>query len=67
MAGANEWTCRRESSPGVRDAAGIGYVRDDNCFPEVSDFVRAQELADEQPRIDWVGELDRVLRRVHPL
>jgi hypothetical protein len=56
-----EWLARQ------MDSAGIGYVRDDNCFPEVSDFARAQELADEQPRIDWVGELDRVLRRVHPL
>jgi hypothetical protein len=56
-----EWLARQ------MDAAGIGYVRYDNCFPEVSDFARAQELADEQPRIDWVGELDRVLRRVHPL
>jgi len=49
------------------DAKGLGYLRRDNCFLEVSDFARVQKLADAQPRLDWVGQLDRVLRRVHPL
>ena len=56
-----EWLARQ------LDTAGSGYVRSDNCFPKLSDFARAQELADEQPRINWVEELNRVLRRVHPL
>jgi hypothetical protein len=49
------------------DVRGIGYVRRDNCFVDISDFERAQRLADQQPRIDWVGQLDRLLRRAHPL
>jgi hypothetical protein len=49
------------------DAKGIDYVRRDNCFIDISDFDRAQKLADQQPKIKWMGQLDRVLRRVHPL
>lgn len=49
------------------DAKGMSYVRQDNCFVEISDFARAQKLADQQVRIDWRGQLDRLLRRVHPL
>ena len=56
-----EWLARQ------MDAQGLGYLRRDNCFVNLSDFARAPQLADQQPRIDWVGQLDRVLRRVHPL
>ena len=48
-------------------AKGIGYLRKDNCFLNIADFAKAQKLADQQPRIKWVGQLDRLLRRVHPL
>jgi hypothetical protein len=49
------------------DAKHLGYLRQDNCFVHLADFTRAQKLADEQPRIDWVAQLNRLLRRVHPL
>ena len=49
------------------DAKGIGYLRQDNCFVNIANFARAQKLADQQPRIDWVGQLDRLLRRAHTL
>jgi hypothetical protein len=49
------------------DAKQIGYHRQDNCFVDIADFARAQKLADGQPRIDWVAQLNRLLRRVHPL
>ncbi len=49
------------------DRAGIGYVRRDNCFADIEDFARAQKLADRQPRIAWPKQLDRLLRRAHPL
>ena len=49
------------------DAAGIGYLRRDNCFVEMEDFARAQALADRQPRIAWPKHLARLLARVHPL
>jgi hypothetical protein len=48
------------------DAAKIGYLRKDNCFPWIADFERAQRLSDRQPRIDWPKHLDRLLRRVDP-
>jgi hypothetical protein len=43
------------------------YVRRDNCFIEIADMERAQKLLDDQPRQDWRGQLNRLLRRVHPL
>jgi hypothetical protein len=55
-----EWLARQ------LDGAGIGYVRQDNCFTWVEDFVRAQRLADRQPPVRWEDQLDRLLRRVHP-
>ena len=56
-----EWLARQ------MDAKGIDYLRRDNCFVRISDFDRAQKLADQQPKIKWMGQLDRLLRRVHPL
>jgi hypothetical protein len=56
-----EWLARQ------MDAKGIGYLRRDNCFLQISDFDRAQKLADQQPKIKWMRQLDRLLRRVHPL
>ena len=56
-----EWLARQ------MDAKGIGYLRRDNCFLQISDFDRAQKLAVQQPKIKWMGQLDRLLRRVHPL
>ena len=49
------------------DRAGIGYLRRDNCFADIEDFARAQKLADRQPRIAWPKQLDRLLRRAHPI
>jgi hypothetical protein len=45
---------------------GIGYLRRDNCLVNIDDFARAQKLADQQPRIAWPGQLERLLRRVVP-
>lgn len=49
------------------DGKGIGYERRDNCLVSVENFAAAQKLLDQQPQIDWPGQLRRVLRRVHPL
>jgi hypothetical protein len=48
------------------DAAGIGYVRRDNCFTAIDDWERAQALCDEQLRTDWPKLLDRWAERVNP-
>jgi hypothetical protein len=55
-----EWLARQ------LDETGIGYQRRDNCFTWVEDFARAQKLADQQPKISWEAELDRLLQRVLP-
>lgn len=44
------------------DRAGLGYVRQDNCFTTLHDFARAQALADEQQRVHWPTPLDRLTR-----
>ena len=49
------------------DRLGIGYVRRDNCFIDIADMERAQKLLDGQPKQDWCGQRNRLLRRVHPL
>lgn len=56
-----EWLARQ------MDVKGIDYLRRDNCFVQISDFAAAQELASQQVKIDWIGQLDRLLQRVHPL
>ena len=56
-----EWLARQ------LDMLKIGYVRQDNCFIDIADMARAQKLMDDQPRQDWRGQLNRLLRRVHPL
>jgi len=49
------------------DKSGIGYLRRDNCFVNISDFEQAQKLADKHPKIRWSSHLQRLLHRVHPL
>jgi len=56
-----EWLARQ------MDRKGIDYLRRDNCFPHISDFTTAQQLANQQVKTKWIGQLDRLLRRVHPL
>lgn len=47
------------------DKSGIGYLRRDNCFVNISDFEQAQKLAAKHPKIRWPGQLQRLLGRVH--
>jgi hypothetical protein len=45
----------------------IGFVQADNAFVDIDDFDKAQELADQFCKLDWVNILDRFVRRVNPL
>jgi hypothetical protein len=45
---------------------GIAYQKQDNCFPWVANWERAQQLLDQQLRTDWAGLLQRVARRLNP-
>jgi hypothetical protein len=55
-----EWLARQ------LDAAGIGYRRSDNCFLELEDPQRAQELADEQLTTRWGRTFVKLLHQFHP-
>ena len=55
-----EWLARQ------MDAEGLGYLRRENCFVRIEDLVRAQRLADNQLRVNWPRELDRLLAELHP-
>ena len=49
------------------NAAGIGYVQQENCFSFIEDVEAAQRLANEQLRSDWPKLLGGLLGQCHPL
>jgi len=55
-----EWLARQ------MDAAGIGYVRRDNCFAQIADVAAAQGLMDHQLRTHWPKLLNGLLARLNP-
>jgi hypothetical protein len=55
-----EWLARQ------MDAAGIKYLRHDNCFPTISDPEAAQKLLDEQVHWNFEQTLGELGRQVNP-
>ena len=55
-----EWLCRQ------LDAAGVGYVRRDNCLTDVRDVAEAQALLDGQLKTDWPGLLGGLAAAANP-
>lgn len=55
-----EWLARQMAE------VGIGHQKRDNCFVWVEDWVRAQQLLDEQLHADWPALLNQVARRLNP-
>lgn len=55
-----EWLARQ------LDAAGIGYQRRDNCFLQLDDPLRAQQLCDQQLKTRWKAVFQKLLHQVHP-
>jgi hypothetical protein len=55
-----EWLARQ------MDAAGLGYVRRDNCFTWLEDPASAQALMDAQLHTDWRKLLDPLLLAANP-
>src|SRR5258706_11534447 len=49
------------------DQAGIGYRRHDNCFSRIDDYGPAQQLMDEQLRVNWPHLLDGVAHQLNPI
>jgi len=56
-----EWLARQ------MDAAGLRYVRQDNCFPWIEDFAEAQRLMDQQLSTDWPEALHGIAARLNPI
>ena len=47
--------------------AGIQYIRQENCFPWIENYGRAQALMDDQLKTQWPQELDAIAQRLNPL
>lgn len=56
-----EWLARQMGR------AGMKYVRQDNCFPWVEDWGRAQRLLDGQLRRNWPKVLEPLARGLNPV
>jgi len=55
-----EWLARQ------MDREGIGYRRDRNCFLDIEDVARAQELLNEQLKVNWPSVLGALAGRANP-
>lgn len=49
------------------EKAGMRYVRQDNCFPWIEDFGRAQKLMDQQAQQNWPEALQAIAQRLNPM
>jgi hypothetical protein len=58
---AREWLSRQ------MDAAGLAYTRQVNCFTQLSDPLRAQQLLDEQLRMRRERPLSALIEEYHPM
>jgi hypothetical protein len=56
-----EWLARQ------MEAEGLRYARQENCFPWIEDFPRAQQLLDQQVKVNWRRHLDAIADQLHPL
>jgi hypothetical protein len=57
----------REWLAGEMDKAGIDYKRRENCFIEIADIKKAQQLADEAVKRNWPKLLDGFSHRFNPI
>jgi hypothetical protein len=55
-----EWLARQ------MDQAGLDYTQRDNCFVDVADFQRAQQLLDQQVHYPWSARLEALASQVIP-
>ena len=49
------------------DQAGLAYARHDNCCPWIEDWSQAQQLMDQQIRVDWPTLLTDIADRLNPI
>lgn len=48
------------------DGAGVAYRKRENCLVWVENATQAQELLNQQVRLDWAQEMGNLLRQCHP-
>jgi len=56
-----EWLSRQ------MDREGLEYVRQDNCFPWLANYERAQQLLEAQLEVNWPDLLQGVAAELKPL
>jgi hypothetical protein len=56
-----EWLARE------MDTEGLEYVRQDNCFPWIADWTKAQCLLDKQLKTHWPELLDGIAQQLNPI
>src|SRR5712691_6742300 len=49
------------------DTVGLAYLRHDNCFPWIEDWPMAQQLLDQQLKVEWPALLNGIARTVNPI
>jgi hypothetical protein len=49
------------------DRAGLGYRKQDNCFPWVADWAQTQQLMDSQLQAKWPNLLDGIAGALNPI
>ena len=48
------------------DTVGLAYLRHDNCFPWIEDWPMAQQLLDQQLKVDWPMLLTGIAQMLNP-
>lgn len=56
-----EWLSRQ------MDQEGLRYLKQDNCFPWIESYQRAQELMNEQLKTNWAELLGGFARQLNPI
>jgi len=56
-----EWLARQ------MQAAALDYLQQDNCFPWISDWSKAQRLMDSQLKTPWPKLLNGIARQLNPI
>jgi len=56
-----EWLARQ------MQAAGLDYLQQDNCFPWIANWAKAQRLIDRQLKSKWLKLLNGIARQLNPI
>jgi hypothetical protein len=56
-----EWLARQ------MQAAALNYLQQDNCFPWIADWAKAQQLMDRQLKSKWPKLLNGIARQLNPI